>query len=361
MRTLENTYKGASNLLLNCVQLKAGEHVLLVEEPPGAHFYCPHVGRILAEQAAHIGAKPTRITARLRIKPLGFPPPVVEQMSHSDHVIFLHRLGDYSRFLPLPGRCSKTICYSLNQEMLGAPFARLPHHLMTQLLARLETELMAAQSWRITCPLGTNIRGTFCWPSLSGEQDDDFTLNLFPVTTFKPIPCNTAEGVVRASRWLLPGAAPKVDPAVLAFDDVVSVTVAAGMIQAIDGPARSVRAVEKHYDIVAQTLNVRRNRVHSWHAGINPQTFFPHPADQDLERWSAVSFASPRYLHFHTCGDTPPGEIAWSVFNPTVWIDDEIYWREGQFLWLNRPDNRRLIQQYPDSDCLLESSACIGI
>ena len=361
MNTATDIQNGALNLLQNCVDIKTGDRVLLVEEPPDAHFYCPRLGNILAEQTAELGADVLRINGELMTTPLAFPLPVIEQINRADHAIFLHRIGDYSRFLPLPGSSSKTICYALDQEMLGSLFARLPHRLMSQLLARLENELLAAQNWRITCALGTDIRGTFCWPSLTGGKNDDFTLQLFPVATFKPVPCNTARGTVNISRWLLPGAAPKVEPAVLVFDDVLNIEVIDGMIGAIDGPAASVQAVQKHYDTVAQTLNVCRDRVHSWHAGINPQTFLPVPTEHDLERWGAVSFASPRYLHFHTCGDTPPGEIAWSVFNPTVWIDDEIYWQNGQFVWLQRPDNRALIQNYPGAECLFEKSAAIGI
>ena len=129
----------------------------------------------------------------------------------------------------------------------------------------------------------------------------------------------------------------------------------------MDGPHESVKAVTDHYDFLANALGVRRDRVHSWHAGLNPRTSFAAPIEDDLERWGAVSFASPRYLHFHTCGDTPPGEVAWSLFNPTVWIDDRIYWDKGQLVWLQRPDNRDLIALYPGADCLLEESADIGV
>ena len=37
-----------------------------------------------------------------------------------------------------------------------------------------------------------------------GGSDDEFSLSLFPVTTFKPVPCDTANGTVALSRWLVP-------------------------------------------------------------------------------------------------------------------------------------------------------------
>ena len=358
-RNAEHT-NGALNLLSGCVGVKTRDRVLLIEETTANHFYCPQLGDELAARATALGARVSRIATDPTVRPMRFPQALIDSMAEADHAIFLNRIGDYSRFTPVPGHCSKTLCYALDAKMLNSPYCSVSHELMTELLRRLEQRLLVARRWRITCALGSDISGTFCWPSLSGEEDDEFTLSLFPVTTFKPVPCNTANGSVVLSRWLMPGGAAKVNPATVAFDGRVTVEVSDGILGEIHGPDESVRAVAGHYDRVASELNIRRDRVHSWHAGINPHTFYDRPVDDDLERWGAVSFASPRYLHFHTCGDTPPGEIAWSVFEPTVWIDDEVYWRGGDFVWLQREDNRSLVSEYPGAQCLLGRSADIG-
>lgn len=352
---------GALNLLVNCVGVQRGDRVLMVEETPQEHFYCPELANVLAAQTLSLGAHISRVTAEHNTPLTDFPANVIALMEQSDHTLFLNRIGDYNRFITLPGASSKTLCYALDKSALASPFSTVPHDLMSRLLARIESEMRHATDWRITCPLGTDISGTFCWPSAKGDKDDDFTLSLFPVTTFKPVPCTTANGKVIVSRWLMPGGAAKVEPATMTFEGVVTIEVSNGMIGAMDGPPESVRAVADHYDFVAEALGVRRNRVHSWHAGLNPCTSFSGPIDDDLERWGAISFASPRYLHFHTCGDTPPGEVAWSVFNPTVWIDGELYWEHGQLVWLERRNNHALIAQYPGADCLLGKSADIGI
>ena len=186
-------------------------------------------------------------------------------------------------------------------------------------------------------------------------------MQLFPVTTFKPVPCNAANGSVALSRWLMPGAAAKVDPAIVEFSDVVHAVVNDGELTDLKGNAESVQRINNHYDLVSKTLGIRRNRIHSWHAGMNPRTFFHGNANTELDEWSAISFASPRYLHFHTCGDIPPGEIAWSIFNPSVWIDDELYWQNGELVWLQRQDNQLLIEKTVDAECLLENSLDIGL
>ena len=102
--------------------------------------------------------------------------------------------------------------------------------------------------------------------------------------------------------------------------------------------------------------------VHSWHVGLNPHTFYAGNGPTMI--WSAGARCPspvPRYLHFHTCGDYAPGEIAWSVFDPTVTVDGEVLWRDGRFVWLERADNAELIAGYPDAECLYEMRRDLGV
>ena len=48
-------------------------------------------------------------------------------------------------------------------------------------------------------------------------------------------------------------------------------------------------------------------------------------------------------------------------FNPTVKIDGETYWENGQFVWYQREDNRALIEEVAGGECLLELSRCIRV
>ena len=241
---MTETEIGSLNLLLDCVGLKPGEHLLLVEEEPREKLYSPALTELLALEAGKLGAVVSRAVVALQAESASLPDSLVDAMDKADHALFVNRIADFRRFRSLPGSCSKTLCYALDTEMLGSRYAGVSHKLMTRLLTRLEQQLMSANSWRITCPLGTDIAGTFCWPSRDGEQDDEFSLALFPVTTFKPVPCNTASGIVKLSRWLIPGGAAKVEPALLRFDDVVTATVCGGLLDAVDGP----RAIKRRRD-----------------------------------------------------------------------------------------------------------------
>ena len=353
--------RGIDNLLLTCVGLAAGQSLLLVQEPEDEKIYRSEVVEMIAVRARELGAQTTTQIYELITEPGHFPNALVNAMEQADHTVFMSRIGDHSRFIPLSGRSTKTQCYALDAHMLASHYAGACYKLMTQLHRKFEAELMAAKHWNISCALGTDLSGDFSWRSQQGGEDDDFSLQLFPVTTFKPVSCDNANGNVALSRWLMPGGVAKVEPAFLSFDGVVMATVEAGELTNFEGPEAAAKQLNDHSDHVANTLNINRNRVHSWHAGLNPHTFFDDCIVNDLKRWEGISFASPRYLHIHTCGDVPPAEITWSVFNPTVVIDGDTSWENGQFVWYQREDNRALIAQVAGAECLLELSSCIKV
>jgi len=354
-----NPIAGANNLLKHCLGVEPGQSLLIVLEQD-EQLYARDVGLLIEGRARDLGATVTVLNEPLIQHAADFPESVSSVMRTVDHTLFLSRLGDYVRFVELPGRCTKFTSYTFDIEQLGSPYATVSHTLLALLRDKLEQELLAATSWHITCPLGTDLKGTFQWASLDGGEDDELMVGLFPVSTFKPIACHTANGQVALSRWLMPGGAPKIESPGLDLTQTVFCEINGGMIQRFTGGEDAER-VSTHYDRVASLLQLNRNRVHSWHLGINPQTYFPTDANLDLEKWCAMSFASPRYLHFHTCGDEPPGEVAWSLFNCTVRVDGELFWENGQFNWLNRADNRALITQSDGADVLLDTSCEIGI
>lgn len=354
---------GIDNLLRRCVGVAAGERVLLVCEPEGEDFYEPGIGSRVADRVEALGATPRIEVAPLFSDPAEFPPSLASAMNGVEHTVFLSRIGDYCRFATLETRSTKTICYARNTSQFRSDYACFDHGLMETLLARFESEIRAAGHWRIRCDHGTDIEGEFCWPDQTAGPPDDFTMRLFPVTTFIPVPCHNARGRVALTRWLVPGGGSKVDRHTLRFGDVVTARVEDGAIQGFRGPA--AQRVVRHYARIADALEVNRDRVHSWHAGFNPGTAFTDDPESRLEEWVAVSFGSPRYLHFHTCGDRAPAELTWPVFNPTLEIDGEPWLADGRLLWLQRDDNRDLVREMaPDpvqASRLLGPSAPIGI
>ena len=70
--------------------------------------------------------------------------------------------------------------------------------------------------------------------------------------------------------------------------------------------------------------------IHSWHAGIHPACAYEREAARDPNHWSNTVFTNPRFLHVHTCGAYPPGEICWMVLDHTVKVDGVALWETGR-------------------------------
>lgn len=343
---------GARNLLRGCVGLAAGERLLLVLEDPALGYYDEAASACVAEVAAGLGATVELCRAPLIEGPDDLPAHLIARMGAVDHVIFFSRLGDQVRFTPLHGKASKTMCYALDEGILGSPLSRLPHGLMVEVLARLEQTIGQASRWRMTCPLGSQVEGRVAdfWGAAGGADggaETGFSLKLFPEMIFRPLSCRSANGRVAVARWVMATTNRVYQPARLDLDQPAFARVEQGRIAGFEGPAATVAALEAHYRHVGSLFGIDPWVVHSWHAGIHPKTTYPRPAGENLERWGNVAFASPRYAHFHTCGDYPPGEIAWSLFDVTASFDGEAFWRDGRLVFLERPEIQALLADYP--------------
>ena len=103
------------------------------------------------------------------------------------------------------------------------------------------------------------------------------------------------------------------NPAWIAIPEPVIAEVELGRIVGFHGSAESVKQIEMHYATVANRFGIQADIIHSWHAGIHDACRFDGSPDLNPDLWSNSIFGSPKYLHFHTCGDYAPGEICWMV------------------------------------------------
>lgn len=360
MAKSKNLIAGARNLLTGCLGLEAGQSLLIVEEDGAERVYDAVSAGSVAEEARRLGARVSSLALAPIAGPEDLPQRLVEAMGQADHTVFFSPIGDQIRFDPIPGAGRKTMCYALDGALLGSSFCTTPHGLTEAVKARFEAALDSAREWRITCPLGTDARGRI-EPEDGADGPDDFSLGLFPTMISRPISCRHMTGRVALGSWLMGTGTHVYEPDIVTLDAPVAALVEDGRIAGFEGPADTVAAVRAHYRHVAELLELDETVVHSWHAGINPKTFSDRPAAADVARWGMVAFASPRYLHFHTCGDYAPGEIAWSVIDATVELDGETYWRDGRFVFLERPDIQALRAAYPGAEDAFEMRRDIGI
>jgi len=356
-----NPVSGARNLLCGCVGLRSGDEVLLVREDAGSGIYDESAPACVEDEARKLGASVYSLCLPPVAGPESVPRALQAAMEHVDHTIFFARMGDQLRFRKLPGAGTKTMVYALDAHLLGSEFSTIPYGFLQAVQKNLEAEIRKVSEWRITCPLGTDVVGQVD-PSASEKMPPaEFTLKLFPVATFAPLSCATMEGRVVLTRWINLSVTHDLEPRFIRLARPIIAVVKAGRIVDFEGERADILAVRRYYDQVSSQLGVDPDVVHSWHAGINPKAHFPGSAADHPFRWACMIFASPRHLHFHTCGDYPPGEITWAVVDATVTFDGREYWREGAFRYFDRAEAKHLAREYSLDDGVFTIRRDIGV
>lgn len=342
--------QGARNLLSACAGVRSGDYVLLIGEPLELGVYDDGLAPFIASETERLGARAEIIRPELAEGPESVSGDLFDRIAATDHTIFLSRIGDMLRFNPLPGGGSKTMCYALNLELLGSAFGTLPYPFLFEVRRRLVGRLAAARSYTIRSPLGTDLSMTLPEESRYG-QNDDFTVKNFPWMIVPPISASALNGRMVLSNALTSTSIHLYDDAVIPLRDTVVFDVEMGRITGIAGHGKAgygelAARIRAQFARVADLFGGEALIVNSWHAGINSETFFSCSALSDLDRWSAISFGSPRYLHFHMCGHAP-GDICGQMFDCEIAFDDVPIWQGGRLVFLDLPENRDLLEAFP--------------
>ena len=248
--------------------------------------------------------------------------------------------------------------------MLASAYGRTDHRALLDLAAAVDRVLLRAGNIRISCPLGTDLSGAppaaagepgepgECGagarrqpaePGEPGERGAEAAVRWFPMGVHRPVEAAGFSGRVVLAGWLASTGSKVYEPASLALESPVAADVASGRLVGLHGEAGLVDRVRAHYRMVADEFGLDPGAVHSWHAGIHPGCAYPARAAEDPDRWANNVFTNPRFVHFHTCGALPPGEICWTVLDPTIEVDGTDLWRRGRL---------RLEAFAPLRDCL---------
>jgi hypothetical protein len=334
---------GAHNLLAGCAGVKRGDTVLLIVEPPGEGYYDDDMGAFIAAEAEGLGALPTILESPSSCDPDKPPADVMAAIAATDHTIFLSRIGDQLRFRPLPGAGTKTMSYALDFDFLASPFGTTPFGLLFDAAINLSGRLAQAKTYRIQCPLGTDL--TMALGEGRPLAAGDFVVKTFPMMILPPLSSAGANGTLVLSQSLTSTYIHAYDDSIIPLDRPLTLTIEGGRIVGMEGEPEAVARTKAQFERVASLFGEPVFTVNSWHAGVNPTTWFPRPALSDIDRWAGVVFGSPRYVHFHMCGPSP-GDICGQVFDPTISFDGEALWDGGRLAFLDRADNLALLQRY---------------
>ena len=357
MSQAKDIAEGARNLLVNCGGLGSDDTLLIVCEDPSLGWYDGETVEAITNEARKLGLTPTLLD-------VGAPDntrssDITQAIDAHTCTIFLSRIGDQDRFAdPIPGK-KIVMCYARDKSELSSTFGRTNHQAFLQLKAAINKILLSGQIVHITCPLGTDISGNVS--KTETESPGDVSVRRFPMGVPQPLDASEMSGQVALARYLTPTGSNTYEPPSLAIDNTVIAEVLMGRIKDLKGEQEDVRRIHKHYQMVASLFELDKDVVHSFHAGIHPGSAYTKGVAEDPDRWSNSAFTNPRVLHFHTCGDYPPGEICWMVVDHTLTIDGKALWEHGRLCVEAFDGTARCLDDWPELRPLFANpSSAIG-
>jgi hypothetical protein len=316
---------GASNLLVNCACLQPDQRVLVLHEDPALGWYDLAAPTAVADCARSLGNQATMVA-------VGGPDQVLphaasEAIAAHDVIVFFARAGDQGRFEERDDGKVSVMSYARTADALGSSYGRTDHRAFLALKEAVDAILREASKIEVRCPLGSHIIGHPTPEALATVSD--VSMRRFPMGVPTPVSMASFSGQVVLARYLTPTGNKVYEPASLAIGEPVTVKVDGNRMIGLSGAPDDVSAVRQHYEAVSDRLGIEPYFVHSFHAGLHTGCEYRADAADDPDRWSNNIFNSPRFLHFHTCGAYPPGEICWMLQDPTLAVNDQALWQDG--------------------------------
>ena len=364
----QDVRRGARNLLEGGCVMKAGDEVLILNENGITE---PAVSDIIADEARRLGGRVHVMWTDTVKGPEDMPPALVRAFEAPDVTVFNHMVAAVLRLVPFNGRGMKMLNFLQTWDQLGSPYAQVPYAVWLEVLKNLGPRLGMARSWRITCPLGTDLSGPIPQPGQSPRQDkpartdtqatgDGFTLRTFPLGVCQVFDGMPASGRL-AVRWLAPSGIHVFEPNGTALPSPVLIDIDHGRITGFDGDAAAVSQLRAYLEKCGGEMGKEPYIVNSWHAGINPRCAVTAGPEQGLDQWMYMVHANPRIVHFHTIGTVQPGEMSIPVVDPTITFGGEALWDRGRFVFLDRADIRDRVRALSDPDFAFHHELEIGV
>jgi len=321
--------------------------------------YDPALCDVVTQEARILGMQAESVIAPVTNTAADVPDDLRDKIAGTDHTVFFARMADQLRFLGVEGSRSMVSCYTLTPDVLADLFTSTDHRLLLAVHDRLVEHIEASAHYRITCPDGSDLHGEVSFTE-GTEALTDFMVRPFPVMIFPPVDSSRMSGRLPIVYPLTSSSTNIYEDSVLTPHSPVVAIVDNGVIVRFEGDADEVLRIEAHFAVVGRYVNGNPLAVNSWHTGINPLSYFEGDADADVERWSNAVFGSPRFTHFHACG-SEPGDIAISLFDATISFDGVDLWRDGRLVFLEAPQNRDLLDRFPDPGAVIAMRREIGM
>ena len=318
--------KSINNLLNNCAGLNENDTLLIISEDSKFGWYDKDISIAVYDYAKNKLGLSTELL--IVGEPKNNAKDTLEKIiDNYDCAIFFARIGDQERFEKPLSNTKRIMSYVRNIDSLCSLFASTNYEEMKKFKDVINKIIFDADNIEISCPLGTNLKGTIYKKNIN--QNKDTSIVRFPVVVPSPILAKNFSGEVVLDGYLTSTGSKVYEPISLKIESPVTATILNGKIANLNGEKKVVEKIVKHYETVSKIFNIDHDIVHSWHAGINPGIHYSNSVEENPDRWSNTIFPSPKYLHFHTCGNYAPGEICWMIANHNIKIDNVPLWENG--------------------------------
>ena len=335
---------GVKNLLFNCAQLEFGDNLLIISEKECLGWYNFNA----AKSVKHIA---TSMGINSKIFEVNAPgnqclTNIDSVVSQYDCAIFFARIGDQNRFEIGQFKGKRVMSYARSVDDLRSDFSTTNHLAMVDFKQSIDSIFLNAKTVEVICPNGTNISGKMLNPNF--YKNSDVTMKRFPMLVPMPILTSSFNGKVLLANYLTSTGSEVYTPNFLKLSGLLSVVISNGQIIDLIGEKQDIVNFENHYKLVSEKFGLDKYIVHSWHAGIHPATKYDKSIDSDPDRWANTIFGNPHYLHFHTCGANPPGEICWMVEDPTIILDGKALWKNGVIMVEEFNKTKDCLSKWPE-------------
>ena len=243
--------EGAHNLLINCAGLATDDRLAVICEDPSLGWYDSVVPEVVCETADNLGLNTTIVSVSGPTPDQILPENAAEALSTHDHTLFFARLGDQSRFSLLPTARMPVMSYTYTADLLASAYGQFNYQAFFDFKLAVDQSYDDSTQIRITCPLGTDITGTY---TANATESDDVRIKRFPLGIHKPISIEGFSGHVALSRFLVSTGSRSYTPAFAAFEDIVLAKIEDKRIVKFDGPKASVDKISRHYAMVSSYL-----------------------------------------------------------------------------------------------------------
>jgi len=340
----ENLKQGAKNILTNCANLSNNESLLIISEDPALGWYKKDITEALSKEANDMGVKTTVL--EVDGPQNDSKNKLIQLIEDFDCTVFFARIGDQDRFDTTSFKTKRVMSYARSAENLSSIFGCINHQALVDIKKAINKIFSNGGFVEITCPLGTKVFGRL-EQSIIDDSSDVGVLR-FPMLVPTPVKARNFSGRVALSKYLTPTGSKVYEPASLFLEDQIYIIIENGKIIDFEGDENIIIKVKNHYNHISEIFNIDKNHIDSWHAGIHPGTSYNHPIEDDPDRWSNTMFGSPKYIHFHTCGNYAPGEISWMIENHNITVDGKPLWDKGRLMVNNFDETRICLDKWND-------------